>query len=73
MSIRKSVNSYLYKQISLPIETSEKMKTLSSKFKYKKLTRGKIINEMLWQYKIIENTNRAIVFRNGKFEVIEND
>jgi hypothetical protein len=28
---------------------------------------------MAWQYNIIKNTNRAIVFRDGKFEVIENE
>jgi hypothetical protein len=28
---------------------------------------------MTWQYGLIKDTNHAIVFRNGKYEVIEND
>ena len=63
-----------YKQISLPNEASDKLKTLSKDFKYgKELKRGKTIEAMAWQYDIIKNTDRAIVWRDGKFEVIEND
>jgi hypothetical protein len=53
---------------------SDKLKTLSNNFRYgKNLKRGKTVEAMAWQYDIIKNTNRAIVFNNGKFEVIEND
>jgi hypothetical protein len=62
------------KQISLPNEASDKLKTLSKDFKYgKELKRGKTIEAMAWQYDIIKNTDRAIVWRDGKFEVIENE
>ena len=61
-----------YKQITLPNETSDKLKTLSKNFSYgKKLKRAKTIEAMAWQYDIIKNTNRAIVWRDNKFEVIE--
>ena len=63
-----------YKQITLPNESSDKLKTLSKNFNYgKELKRAKTIEAMAWQYNIIKNTNHAIVWRNGKFEVIEND
>ena len=63
-----------YKQITLPNEASDKLKTLSKNFNYgKELKRAKTIEAMAWQYNIIKNTNHAIVWRNGKFEVIEND
>jgi hypothetical protein len=62
-----------FKQISLPNEASDKLKTLSKNFNYgEELKRAKIIEAMAWQYEIIKNTNRAIVWRDGKFEVIEN-
>ena len=62
-----------YKQITLPNEASDKLKTLSKNFKYgKELKRAKTIEAMAWQYNIIKNTNHAIVWRDGKFEVIEN-
>jgi hypothetical protein len=62
-----------YKQITLPNEASDKLKTLSKNFSYgKELKRAKTIEAMAWQYDIIKNTNRAIIFKNGKFEVIEN-
>jgi hypothetical protein len=38
----------------------------------RELKRGKTIEAMAWQYDIIKNTNRAIIFKDGKFEVIEN-
>ena len=61
-----------YKQITLPNEASDKLKTLSKNFKYgKDLKRAKTIEAMAWQYNIIKNTNHAIVWRDGKFEIIE--
>ncbi len=61
-----------YKQITLPNEASDKLKTLSKNFKYGKgLKRAKTIEAMAWQYNIIKNTNHAIVWRNGKCEIIE--
>ena len=63
-----------YKQITLPNEASDKLKTLSKNFNYgKQLKRAKTIEAMAWQYDIIKESNRAIVYRNGKFEVIENE
>jgi hypothetical protein len=64
-----------YKQITLPNEASNKLKTLSKNFRYgcKNLKRGKVVEAMAWQYAIIKNTNRAIIFKDGKFEVIENE
>jgi len=62
----------IFKQISLPVPTSDKLEKLSNNFKYgKKLRRTKTIEAMAWQYDIIKNTDRAIVFRDGKFEVVE--
>ena len=70
----KEYKKYFWKQISLPIEAAEKLMKLASNFKYgKSLKKAKTIEAMAWQYDIIKNTNRAIVFNNGKFEVIEND
>jgi hypothetical protein len=70
----KEYKKYFWKQISLPIEAAEKLMKLASNFKYgKSLKKAKTIEAMAWQYDIIKNTNRAIVFKNGKFEVIEND
>ena len=70
----KEYRKYFWKQISLPIEAAEKLMKLASNFKYgKSLKKAKTIEAMAWQYDIIKNTNRAIVFKNGKFEVIEND
>jgi len=61
-----------YKQITLPNEASDKLKTLSKNFKYGNgLKRAKTIEAMAWQYNIIKNTNHAIVWRDGKFEIIE--
>lgn len=58
--------------VNIPKETSNKLKSLSKDFKYgKELKRGKTIEAMAWQYDIIKNTDRAIVWRDGKFEVIE--
>ena len=60
--------------VNIPKETSNKLKSLSKDFKYgKELKRGKTIEAMAWQYDIIKNTDRAIVWRDGKFEVIENE
>jgi len=70
----KEYRKYFWKQVSLPVEAAEKLLTLASNFKYgKSLKKAKTIEAMAWQYDIIKNTNRAIVFKNGKFEVIEND
>jgi len=70
----KEYKKYFWKQVSLPVEAAEKLLTLASNFKYgKSLKKSKTIEAMAWQYAIIKNTNRAIVFKNGKFEVIEND
>ena len=70
----KEYKKYFWKQVSLPVEAAEKLLTLASNFKYgKSLKKAKTIEAMAWQYDIIKNTNRAIVFNNGKFEVIEND
>ena len=61
-----------YKQITLPNEASDKLKTLSKNFKYgKDLKRAKTIEAMAWQFDLIKNTDRAIVWRDGKFEVVE--
>jgi hypothetical protein len=63
-----------YKQISLDKAASDKLQTICDNFKYgKKLKRAKTIEAMAWQYNIIKNTNHAIVWRNGKFEIIENE
>ena len=63
-----------YKQISLDKAASDKLQTICDNFKYgKKLKRAKTIEAMTWQYNIIKNTNHAIVWRNGKFEIIENE
>ena len=63
-----------YDFINIPKEASDKLKKLSKNFKYgKELKRGKTIEAMAWQYDIIKNTDRAIVWRDGKFEVIENE
>ena len=63
-----------WKQISLKKTASDKLQTICNNFKYgKKLKRGKTIEAMAWQYSIIKNTNHAIVWRNGKFEIIENE
>ncbi len=70
----REYKKYFWKQISLPIEAAEKISKLSENFAYgKKLKKAKTIEAMAWQYNIIKDTDRAIVWRNGKFEVIEND
>jgi hypothetical protein len=70
----KEYKKYFWKQVSLPVEAAEKLEKLSNNFRYgKKLKRAKTIEAMAWQYDIIKNTNHAIVWRDGKFEVIEYD
>ena len=60
--------------VNIPREASDKLKTLSKDFKYgKELKRGKTIEAMAWQYNIIKDTKKAIVWRDGKFEVTENE
>ena len=51
----------------------EKMIEELSKLPVEELKQDKTVEAMAWQYNIIKNTNRAIVFRDGKFEVIENE
>lgn len=61
-----------FSQINLSVPASDKLRTLSKDFRYgKNLKRGKTVEAMAWQYNIIKNTNNAIVWRDGKFEVIE--
>lgn len=61
-----------FSQINLSVPASDKLRTLSKNFRYgKNLKRGKTVEAMAWQYNIIKNTNNAIVWRDGKFEVIE--
>ena len=68
-----------YKQISLNKHASEKLESFGDNFVWnglrpkRKMKRGRTIEAMAWQYGVIKNTNRAIVWRNGKFEVIEYD
>ena len=70
----KKIRSEKWKQISLPKAASDKLQTICDNFKYgKKLKKAKTIEAMTWQYNIIKNTGHAIVWRNGKFEVIENE
>ena len=69
----KEIRKIKFSQINLSLPASDKLRTLSKNFKYgKNLKRGKTVEAMAWQYDIIKNTDRAIVWRDGKFEVIEN-
>jgi len=68
----RKIKAENWKQISLPIKASNKLKNLSNNFKYgKKLKRAKTIEAMSWQYNLIKDSDYAIVFRDNKFEVIE--
>jgi hypothetical protein len=70
--ILKVIRSENWKQISLPDHASKKLDSLSKNFRYgKNLKKAKTVEAMSWQYNIIKNTNRAIVWRDGHFEVIE--
>lgn len=70
----KEIRKIKFSQINLSLPASDKLRTLSKDFKYgKNLKRGKTVEAMAWQYNIIKNTDRAIVWRDGKFEVIENE
>ena len=61
-----------FSQINLPVPASDKLRTLSSNFRYgKELKRGKVVEAMTWQYNIIKETDRAIVWRDGQFQVVE--
>jgi len=63
---------YCWRQVSLSIAAAEKLESLSENFKYgKKLKKAKTVEAMAWQYNIIKGTNRAIVWKDGKFEVVE--
>ena len=69
----RKIRGEKWKQISLPTAASEKLKSLSNNFTYgRELKQAKTVEAMAWQYNIIKNTNHAIVWRDGKFEVIEN-
>ena len=69
----KEYKKNFWKQISLPIESAEKLSSFSKNFRYGKiLKKAKTIEAMTWQYGLIKDTDHAIVYRNGKFEVIEN-
>lgn len=70
----KEIRKIKFSQINLPVPASDKLKTMSKNFRYgpKSLKRGKVVEAMAWQYNIIKDTTRAIVYRDGKFEVIEN-
>ena len=70
----RKIRGEKWKQISLPTAASKKLKSLSNNFTYgRELKQAKTVEAMAWQYNIIKNTNHAIVWRDGKFEVIEND
>lgn len=70
----RKIRGEKWKQISLKNAASEKLKSLSKNFKYgKELKQAKTVEAMAWQYNIIKDTDRAIVFKDGKFEVIECD
>lgn len=68
----KEYKKNFWKQISLPIQAAEKLSKFSENFRYgKTLKNAKTIEAMAWQYGIIKDSNHAIVYRDGKFEVIE--
>ena len=68
----RKIRGEKWKQISLPTAASEKLKSLSNNFTYgRELKQAKTVEAMAWKYNIIKDTDRAIVFRDGKFEVIE--
>lgn len=69
----KEIRKIKFSQINLPLPASDKLRTMSKNFRYgpKSLKRGKVVEAMAWQYNLIKETNHAIVFRNGKYEVIE--
>jgi hypothetical protein len=69
----KEIRKIKFSQINLSLPASDKLKTMSKNFRYgsKNLKRGKVVEAMAWQYNIIKNTDRAIIFKDGKFEVIE--
>lgn len=69
----REIRKIKFSQINLPLPASDKLRTMSKNFRYgpKNLKRGKVVEAMAWQYNLIKETNHAIVFRNGKYEVIE--
>ena len=68
----KEYKKYFWRQVSLPVAAAEKLESLSKNFRYgKELKKAKTIEAMAWQYNVIKGTSRAIVWRDGKFEVIE--
>ena len=69
----REIRKIKFSQINLPLPASDKLRTMSKNFRYgpKSLKRGKVIEAMAWQYNLIKDTDHAIDFRNGKYEVIE--
>ena len=69
----REIRKIKFSQINLPLPASDKLRTMSKNFRYgpKSLKRGKVVEAMAWQYNLIKDTDHAIVFRNGKYEVIE--
>ena len=69
----KEIRKIKFSQINLPLPASDKLRTMSKNFRYgpKSLKRGKVVEAMAWQYNLIKDTDHAIVFKNGKYEVIE--
>jgi hypothetical protein len=69
----KEYKKSFWRQISLPIESAEKLSSFSKDFRYGKiLKKAKTIEAMTWQYSLIKNTDNVIKYTDGKFEVIEN-
>ena len=75
--LMRKIYAERYKQISLNKHASEKLESFGDNFVWnglrpkRKMKRGRTIEAMAWQYGVIKNTNRAIVWRNNKFEIIE--
>lgn len=70
----KEYKKNFWRQISLPIEAAEKLSSFSKNFRYGRiLKKAKTIEAMTWQYALIKNTDNVIRYKDGKFEVIEND
>ena len=72
----KEMKKYNYnkfsKHVRLPIPTCNRIELLSDMFRYNKtLSRSKTIQEFVWLFHLIKNTDRAIVCNNNKFEIIE--
>lgn len=67
----KKYNQY-YKHIRIPKPTFKLLDELSKMLKYnEKLSKPKAIQAILWHMRLIMGNNRALIYRNGIFEVIE--